>query len=75
MRAPWTDREHGGRDMRLLPVAAGMWTAALAAAPRVLILDEPTFGQDRRTWMQIVRLIHSLRSPRTFSKDLGTAVL
>lgn len=33
MRAPWTDREHGGRDMRLLPAAAGMWTAALAAAP------------------------------------------
>lgn len=45
-----------GGEKRRLTVAA-----ALAAAPRVLILDEPTFGQDRRTWMQIVRLIHSLR--------------
>lgn len=36
--------------------------ASLAAAPRVLILDEPTFGQDRKTWLQIIRLIASLRS-------------
>lgn len=33
MRAPWTSREHGGRDMRLLTMAAGMWAAALAATP------------------------------------------
>ena len=45
-----------GGEKRRLTVAA-----ALAAAPRVLILDEPTFGQDRRTWMQIVHLIHGLR--------------
>lgn len=45
-----------GGEKRRLTVAA-----ALAAAPRVLILDEPTFGQDRRTWMQIVRLIRGLR--------------
>ncbi len=45
-----------GGEKRRLTVAA-----ALAAAPRVLILDEPTFGQDRCTWMQMVRLIHDLR--------------
>lgn len=33
MRAPWTSREHGGRDMRLPPMTAGMWAAALATAP------------------------------------------
>lgn len=46
-----------GGEKRRLTVAA-----SLAAAPRVLILDEPTFGQDRKTWLQIIRLIASLRS-------------
>lgn len=46
-----------GGEKRRLTVAA-----ALASAPRVLILDEPTFGQDRCTWMQMVQLIHGLRS-------------
>ena len=45
-----------GGEKRRLTVAA-----SLAAAPRVLILDEPTFGQDRKTWLQIIRLIASLR--------------
>lgn len=46
-----------GGEKRRLTVAA-----SLAAAPRVLILDEPTFGQDRKTWLQIIKLIASLRS-------------
>ncbi len=46
-----------GGEKRRLTVAA-----SLAAAPQVLILDEPTFGQDRKTWLQIIRLIASLRS-------------
>ncbi|MBF9314209.1 ATP-binding cassette domain-containing protein [Bifidobacteriaceae bacterium NR002] len=46
-----------GGEKRRLTVAA-----SLAAAPRVLILDEPTFGQDRKTWLQIIRLIASLRN-------------
>lgn len=29
----------------------------LAASPRVLILDEPTFGQDARTWKELVDLL------------------
>jgi energy-coupling factor transport system ATP-binding protein len=29
----------------------------LATRPRVLILDEPTFGQDRRTWVDMVSLV------------------
>lgn len=33
---------------------------ALAAAPRVLILDEPTFGQDARGWRAIVELLRGL---------------
>lgn len=64
-----------GGEKRRLTVAA-----SLAAAPRVLILDEPTFGQDRRTWMQIVRLVHDLRADRTciivvtHDRDLVTAL-
>lgn len=46
-----------GGEKRRLTVAA-----SLAAAPMVLILDEPTFGQDRKTWMQIIKLIASLRA-------------
>jgi len=30
---------------------------ALATAPRVLVLDEPTFGQDRQTWAELVALL------------------
>ncbi len=45
-----------GGEQRRLSVAT-----ALAAAPRLLILDEPTFGQDRRTWAELVGLLASLR--------------
>ncbi|WP_235607327.1 ATP-binding cassette domain-containing protein [Bifidobacterium italicum] len=64
-----------GGEKRRLTVAA-----ALAAAPKVLILDEPTFGQDRRTWMQIVRLILGLRGDGvsivvvTHDRELVTAL-
>jgi len=46
-----------GGEKRRLSVAT-----ALATAPRVLILDEPTFGQDARTWTELVALFSELRS-------------
>ena len=64
-----------GGEKRRLTVAS-----ALASAPKVLLFDEPTFGQDRRTWMQIVRLIHDLRSDGvsivvvTHDRELVTAL-
>jgi energy-coupling factor transport system ATP-binding protein len=44
-----------GGDQRRLSVAT-----ALATAPRALILDEPTFGQDRRTWDEMLSLLAGL---------------
>ncbi|MCL2490748.1 MAG: ATP-binding cassette domain-containing protein, partial [Propionibacteriaceae bacterium] len=32
----------------------------LACGPQVIILDEPTFGQDRATWCDLVQLIRTL---------------
>ena len=32
----------------------------LATSPAVLVLDEPTFGQDRNTWTDLVRLVQSI---------------
>lgn len=45
-----------GGQKRRLSVAT-----ALATRPRLLVLDEPTFGQDARTWQELVRMIASLR--------------
>ena len=33
---------------------------SLAGRPRVVILDEPTFGQDRRTWIELAKLFAEL---------------
>lgn len=41
-----------GGEKRRLSVAT-----ALISAPRLLVLDEPTFGQDRRAWVELVRLL------------------
>lgn len=32
----------------------------LATRPQVVVLDEPTFGQDRTTWVNLVRLVQDL---------------
>ncbi|MEV0672479.1 ABC transporter ATP-binding protein [Mycobacterium sp. NPDC050441] len=52
-----------GGEKRRLSVAT-----MLATAPRVIILDEPTFGQDRRTWEELTRLLAEIA-------DGGTAVV
>jgi energy-coupling factor transport system ATP-binding protein len=52
-----------GGEKRRLSVAA-----ALATSPGVLVLDEPTFGQDARTWNELVDLCAGLR-------DRGTAII
>jgi len=44
-----------GGEQRRLSVAA-----AIATSPRVLILDEPTFGQDPATWRELVCLAANL---------------
>ena len=45
-----------GGEKRRLSVAT-----ALSSAPAMLVLDEPTFGQDRRTWGELLRLLAGLR--------------
>lgn len=45
-----------GGEQRRLSVAT-----AVIAAPKLLILDEPTFGQDANTWRDLVALFEELR--------------
>ncbi|WP_254431481.1 ABC transporter ATP-binding protein [Agromyces sp. Marseille-P2726] len=45
-----------GGEKRRLSVAT-----VLATRPRMLVLDEPTFGQDANTWRELARLIVALR--------------
>ena len=52
-----------GGEKRRLSVAT-----VLATGPRVLVLDEPTFGQDARTWRELVALLAEQR-------DAGRAVV
>ncbi|GAA4352350.1 ABC transporter ATP-binding protein [Angustibacter luteus] len=52
-----------GGEQRRLSVAT-----ALATGPSLLVLDEPTFGQDARTWAELVDLLRELL-------DDGTGVL
>lgn len=52
-----------GGEKRRLSVAT-----VLAASPRLLVLDEPTFGQDANTWAELASLLTELL-------DAGTAVV
>ncbi|WP_205529056.1 ABC transporter ATP-binding protein [Microbacterium halotolerans] len=49
-----------GGEKRRLTVAA-----ALATRPRMIVLDEPTFGQDARTWHELVEMLAALRDDGT----------
>ncbi|HEY8295129.1 MAG TPA: ABC transporter ATP-binding protein, partial [Micrococcaceae bacterium] len=52
-----------GGEKRRLSVAT-----VLAASPLILVLDEPTFGQDANTWAELASLL-------TEQLDAGTAVV
>jgi energy-coupling factor transporter ATP-binding protein EcfA2 len=59
-RSPYT---LSGGEKRRLSVAT-----VLVTKPSVVVLDEPTFGQDRRTWTEMLHLLAELA-------DHGTAVV
>ncbi|GAA3750776.1 energy-coupling factor transport system ATP-binding protein [Spinactinospora alkalitolerans] len=50
-----------GGEKRRLSVATAL-SSGPAHAPDVLVLDEPTFGQDTRTWTELVELLSALRA-------------
>ncbi|WP_017598245.1 ABC transporter ATP-binding protein [Nocardiopsis lucentensis] len=50
-----------GGEKRRLSVATAL-SSGPAHAPDVLALDEPTFGQDTRTWTELVELLGVLRT-------------
>lgn len=52
-----------GGEKRRLSVAT-----VLATRPDAIVLDEPTFGQDRRTWEELIRLLAEVA-------DGGTAIV
>ncbi|CAJ1579175.1 ABC transporter ATP-binding protein [[Mycobacterium] wendilense] len=52
-----------GGEQRRLSVAT-----ILATQPELIVLDEPTFGQDRTTWTELVRLLAEI-------VEAGTAVV
>ena len=64
-----------GGEQRRLSVAT-----VLATRPRLLVLDEPTFGQDARTWAELVAILGRLAAEgaalvvATHDDDLVTAL-
>ncbi|WP_304455731.1 ABC transporter ATP-binding protein [Nocardiopsis sp. YSL2] len=50
-----------GGEKRRLSVATAL-SSGPTRAPDVLVLDEPTFGQDTRTWTELVELLGVLRA-------------
>ncbi|MFL1437885.1 ABC transporter ATP-binding protein [Nocardiopsis protaetiae] len=50
-----------GGEKRRLSVATAL-SSGPSHAPDTLMLDEPTFGQDTRTWTELVELLGELRS-------------
>lgn len=59
-----------GGEKRRLTVAA-----MLATRPRVVVLDEPTFGQDARTWAELVAIIAALRDGRDGEPGAGVVAI
>ena len=72
--------ELSGGQKRRLSVAT-----VLVTAPKVVFLDEPTFGQDRRTFIELVNLVRELNDSgvtvisvthdETYVKALGDEVI
>ncbi|MDT0327778.1 ABC transporter ATP-binding protein [Nocardiopsis lambiniae] len=50
-----------GGEKRRLSVATAL-SSGPSHAPDVVLLDEPTFGQDTRTWTELVELLGELRT-------------
>ncbi|MFS0713839.1 ATP-binding cassette domain-containing protein [Microbacterium sp. 2P01SA-2] len=59
-----------GGEKRRLTVAA-----MLAARPRIVVLDEPTYGQDARTWAELVAIIAALRDGVDDRGPLGVVTI